>query len=58
MALCAVKGNRLIAYCLYVAMLRGKPNGHIHDKRKKDPIFYSNVLRFSPGLLGSQGFEG
>ena len=53
MALCAVRGNRLIAYCLYVAMLRGKPNGHIHDKRKKDPIFYSNVLRaFLQGCWG------
>ena len=28
MALCTARRDRLIAYCLYVAMLRGKPNGH------------------------------
>ena len=28
MALCTVRRDRLIAYCRYVAMLRGKPNGH------------------------------
>ena len=53
MALCTVRGNRLSAYCLYVAMLRGKPNGHTHDKRKEDPIFYSNVLwAFLQGCWG------
>lgn len=49
MALCTVRGNRSISHYFYVVMLRGKPNGHTHNKRRWPP--FSALMPMLPAAL-------